>query len=137
MLASAPRLAWLLGPAARENNRYPVTMAGGRPRIHAEVCREVRLLRGFGTVSRNDNTQNPGRREPMSSPQRSTSVRGAVIPRDRSFLDGIATHMLAFEGDSHVEWFEGNYEDYVTDRKKRMGADADTPHRIKYRRIDA
>lgn len=60
-----------------------------------------------------------------------------VISHDRWFLDRIATHMLAFEGNSHVEWFEGNYEDYEKDRKKRMGADADTPHRIKYRRIDA
>jgi sulfate-transporting ATPase len=60
-----------------------------------------------------------------------------VISHDRWFLDRIATHMLAFEGDSHVEWFEGNYEDYEKDRKKRMGADADQPHRIKYRKIDA
>jgi ATP-binding cassette ChvD family protein len=60
-----------------------------------------------------------------------------VISHDRWFLDRIATHMLAFEGDSHVEWFEGNYQDYEKDRKKRLGADADTPHRIKYRRIDA
>ncbi len=60
-----------------------------------------------------------------------------VISHDRWFLDRIATHMLAFEGDSHVEWFEGNYEDYEKDRKKRVGADADQPHRIKYRRIDA
>ncbi len=60
-----------------------------------------------------------------------------VISHDRWFLDRIATHILAFEGDSHVEWFEGNYEDYEKDRKKRMGADADQPHRIKYRRIDA
>ncbi len=60
-----------------------------------------------------------------------------VISHDRWFLDRIATHMLAFEGDSHVEWFEGNYQDYEKDRKKRVGADADTPHRIKYRKIDA
>ena len=60
-----------------------------------------------------------------------------VISHDRWFLDRIATHILAFEGDSHVEWFEGNYQDYEVDRKKRLGADADTPHRIKYRRIDA
>jgi ATP-binding cassette ChvD family protein len=60
-----------------------------------------------------------------------------VISHDRWFLDRIATHMLAFEGDSHVEWFEGNYQDYEKDRKKRLGADADQPHRIKYRRIDA
>ncbi len=60
-----------------------------------------------------------------------------VISHDHWFLDRIATHILAFEGDSHVEWFEGNYEDYEKDRKRRMGADADQPHRIKYRRIDA
>jgi ATP-binding cassette ChvD family protein len=60
-----------------------------------------------------------------------------VISHDRWFLDRIATHMLAFEGDSHVEWFEGNYQDYEADRRRRLGADADQPHRIKYRRIDA
>ncbi|MDJ0848729.1 MAG: energy-dependent translational throttle protein EttA [Myxococcota bacterium] len=60
-----------------------------------------------------------------------------VISHDRWFLDRIATHILAFEGDSHVEWFEGNYQDYEKDFKKRKGADADQPHRIKYRRIDA
>ncbi len=60
-----------------------------------------------------------------------------VISHDRWFLDRIATHILAFEGDSHVEWFEGNYEDYEKDKKRRLGVDADQPHRIKYRRIDA
>ena len=60
-----------------------------------------------------------------------------VISHDRWFLDRIATHILAFEGDSQVEWFEGNYEEYEADRKRRLGADADQPHRIKYRRMDA
>ena len=55
-----------------------------------------------------------------------------VISHDRWFLDRIATHMLAFEGDSQVVWFEGNYQDYEADRKRRLGAEADTPHRIKY-----
>ena len=58
-----------------------------------------------------------------------------VISHDRWFLDRIATHMLAFEGDSHVEWFEGNYQDYEVDRKRRLGAEADQPHRIKFRRL--
>jgi ATPase subunit of ABC transporter with duplicated ATPase domains len=58
-----------------------------------------------------------------------------VISHDRWFLDRIATHMLAFEGDSEVVWFEGNYQDYEADRKRRLGADADTPHRIKYRKL--
>ena len=58
-----------------------------------------------------------------------------VISHDRFFLDRIATHILAFEGDSQVVWFEGNYESYDEDRKRRLGADADQPHRIKFRRF--
>ncbi len=58
-----------------------------------------------------------------------------VISHDRWFLDRIATHMLAFEGESKVVWFEGNYADYEKDRKRRLGTDADQPHRIKYRPI--
>ncbi len=58
-----------------------------------------------------------------------------VISHDRWFLDRIATHMLAFEGDSEVVWFEGNYQDYEADRKRRLGAEADRPHRIKYRKL--
>jgi energy-dependent translational throttle protein EttA len=58
-----------------------------------------------------------------------------VISHDRWFLDRIATHMLAFEGDSKVVWFEGNYSDYEEDRKARLGADAEVPHRIKYRQL--
>ena len=56
-----------------------------------------------------------------------------IISHDRWFLDRIATHMLAFEGDSHVEWFEGNYQDYEADKHRRLGTDADQPHRIKYK----
>ena len=58
-----------------------------------------------------------------------------VISHDRWFLDRIATHMLAFEGDSNVVWFEGNYADYEADRHRRLGTDADQPHRIKYRSL--
>ena len=58
-----------------------------------------------------------------------------VISHDRWFLDRIATHMLAFEGDSHVEWFEGNYDDYEADRKRRLGEEADQPQRIKFKRF--
>ncbi len=58
-----------------------------------------------------------------------------VISHDRWFLDRIATHMLAFEGDSQVVWFEGNYQDYEADRRRRLGADAAQPHRIKYRKL--
>ncbi|MDX2481435.1 MAG: energy-dependent translational throttle protein EttA [Desulfuromusa sp.] len=58
-----------------------------------------------------------------------------VISHDRWFLDRIATHILAFEGDSQVVWFEGNYSEYETDRKRRLGKDADQPHRIRYRSL--
>jgi ATP-binding cassette ChvD family protein len=58
-----------------------------------------------------------------------------IISHDRFFLDRIATHMLAFEGDSHVEWFEGNFQDYEADKKRRLGVAAEIPHRIKYKKF--
>jgi ATP-binding cassette ChvD family protein len=58
-----------------------------------------------------------------------------VISHDRWFLDRIATHILAFEGNSEVVWFEGNYQEYEADRKRRLGADAETPHRIRYKKL--
>ena len=58
-----------------------------------------------------------------------------IISHDRWFLDRIATHILAFEGDSNVEWFEGNYQEYEADYKRRKGHEADQPHRIKYRKL--
>ncbi|MBS0376469.1 MAG: energy-dependent translational throttle protein EttA [Proteobacteria bacterium] len=60
-----------------------------------------------------------------------------VISHDRWFLDRVATHILAFEGDSEVVWFEGNYQDYIADLKRRKGEDADQPHRIRYRKLTA
>jgi hypothetical protein len=56
-----------------------------------------------------------------------------IISHDRWFLDRVAIHMLAFEGDSHVEWFEGNYQDYEADKKRRLGIAAEPPHRIEYK----
>ena len=58
-----------------------------------------------------------------------------IISHDRWFLDRIATHILAFEGESHVEWFEGNYADYEADRHRRLGAAAEVPTRIKYKQF--
>ena len=58
-----------------------------------------------------------------------------IISHDRFFLDRIATHMLAFEGDSHVEWFEGNFADYEEDKKRRLGIDSVIPHRLKYKKF--
>ena len=58
-----------------------------------------------------------------------------MVSHDRWFLDRVATHILAFEGGSHVEWFEGNYQAYEEDKKRRLGADAAQPRRIKYKPI--
>jgi ATPase subunit of ABC transporter with duplicated ATPase domains len=58
-----------------------------------------------------------------------------VVSHDRWFLDRIATHILAFEGESNIAWFEGNYSEYEADRKSRLGVSADQPHRIKYRHL--
>ena len=58
-----------------------------------------------------------------------------IISHDRMFLDRLATHILAFEGDSHVEWFEGNFEDYEQDKIRRLGADSVNPKRVTYKRL--
>ena len=58
-----------------------------------------------------------------------------IISHDRLFLDRLATHILAFEGDSHVEWFEGNFEDYEADKNRRLGVDSVIPHRVKYKKF--
>ena len=58
-----------------------------------------------------------------------------IVSHDRWFLDRIATHILAFEGDSHVEWFEGNFQDYERDKMRRLGTDSAIPHRIKYKKF--
>ncbi len=58
-----------------------------------------------------------------------------VITHDRWFLDRVATHILAFEGDSRVYWFDGNYSEYEDDKRKRLGVDAAQPHRIRYRQL--
>ena len=58
-----------------------------------------------------------------------------ISSHDRWFLDRVATHILAFEGDSKVVWYEGNYSEYEADRKKRLGKEADQPHRIRYRKL--
>jgi len=59
-----------------------------------------------------------------------------VISHDRFFLDRVATHILAYEGDSHVEWFEGNFADYIEDKKRRLGPDADMPKKLKFVKFD-
>ncbi len=106
---------------------------GERNRVHL-----ARLLRAGGNVLLLDEPTNDLDVETLRALEEALLEFpgcAVVISHDRWFLDRIATHILAFEGESHVEWFAGNYADYEADRKRRMGEDADTPHRIKYKAL--
>ncbi|WP_457673882.1 energy-dependent translational throttle protein EttA [Thiolapillus sp.] len=108
---------------------------GERNRVHL-----AKLLRSGGNVLLLDEPTNDLDVETLRALEEALLTFpgcAVVISHDRWFLDRIATHILAFEGDSKVTWFEGNYEDYEADRKRRLGEAADQPHRIKYKRIDA
>ena len=106
---------------------------GERNRVHL-----AKMLKSGGNVMLLDEPTNDLDVETLRALEDAiTDFAGCVvvISHDRWFLDRVATHMLAFEGDSHVEWFEGNYADYEADRKRRLGDDALVPHRIKYKRF--
>jgi ATP-binding cassette ChvD family protein len=112
------------------------TLSGGeRNRVHL-----AKLLRSGGNVLLLDEPTNDLDVETLRALEEALldfPGCAVVISHDRWFLDRIATHILAFEGDSQAVWFEGNYADYEADRKRRLGADADQPHRIKYKRLDS
>jgi ATP-binding cassette ChvD family protein len=106
---------------------------GERNRVHL-----AKLLRAGGNVLLLDEPTNDLDVETLRALEEALLAFpgcAVVISHDRWFLDRIATHMLAFEGDSAVVWFEGNYEDYEADRHRRLGSDADTPHRLKYKKL--
>ena len=108
---------------------------GERNRVHL-----AKLLRSGGNVLLLDEPTNDLDVETLRALEEALLEfpgSAVVISHDRWFLDRIATHMLAFEGDSHVEWFEGNYSEYEEDLRRRIGDDAATPHRVKYRRLSA
>ena len=107
---------------------------GERNRVHL-----AKLLKSGGNLLLLDETTNDLDVETLRALEE--AILGfpgcvVVISHDRWFLNRIATHILAYEGDSKVTWFEGNFEDYEADRRRRLGDDADQPHRIKYRRIN-
>jgi ATP-binding cassette ChvD family protein len=107
---------------------------GERNRVHL-----AKLLRSGGNVLLLDEPTNDLDVETLRALEEALLAFpgcAVVISHDRWFLDRIATHILAFEGDSHVEWFQGNYADYEADRRRRLGTDADVPQRIKYRRLE-
>lgn len=108
------------------------TLSGGqRNRVHL-----AKMLKSEANVILLDEPTNDLDTETLSALEEALENFpgcAVIISHDRWFLDRLATHILAFEGDSHVEWFEGNYEDYEADRKRRLGIAADQPHRIKYK----
>lgn len=106
---------------------------GERNRVHL-----ARMLRHEANVLLLDEPTNDLDTETLSALEEAIERFpgcAVIISHDRAFLDRLATHILAFEGDSQVVWFEGNYEDYEADRRRRLGHDADTPERIKYRKL--
>ena len=116
-----------------QQKKVGMLSGGERNRVHL-----AKMIRSAGNVLLLDEPSNDLDVDTLRALEDGlTSFPGCavVISHDRWFLDRIATHILAFEGDSHVEWFEGNFQDYEADRKRRLGADADQPHRIKYKKI--
>jgi ATP-binding cassette ChvD family protein len=118
----------------RDQQRQVGALSGGeRNRLHL-----ARLLRGGCNLLLLDEPTNDLDVDTLRSLEDAlVEFAGCalVVSHDRWFLDRIATHMMAFEGDSRVEWFQGNYQDYEADRHRRLGAEADRPHRIKYRKL--
>jgi sulfate-transporting ATPase len=116
-----------------QQKRIGELSGGERNRVHL-----AKLLRSGGNVLLLDEPTNDLDVETLRALEEALldfPGCAVIISHDRWFLDRIATHMLAFEGDSHVEWFEGNYADYEADRHRRLGTDADQPQRIKYKRL--
>jgi energy-dependent translational throttle protein EttA len=116
-----------------QQKRIGELSGGERNRVHL-----AKLLKSGGNVLLLDEPTNDLDVETLRALEEALlSFPGCavVISHDRWFLDRIATHILAFEGDSEVVWFEGNYADYEADRHKRLGTDADNPHRIKYKKM--
>ena len=100
------------------------------PRQDAEDRRQRAAARRADQRPRHRNAGRARRRA-----RRTIAGCAVIISHDRMFLDRLATHILAFEGDSHVEWFEGNFEDYEKDKIRRLGPDAVNPHRVTYKRL--
>ncbi len=116
-----------------QQKKVGVLSGGERNRVHL-----ARMLKSGANVLLLDEPTNDLDVNTMRALEEALENFGGcavVISHDRWFLDRIATHILAFEGDSRVVWFEGNYSDYEKDRKKRLGVAADQPHRIKYRQL--
>ncbi len=125
---------WFNFKGADQQKKVGLLSGGERNRVHL-----AKLLKEGGNLLLLDEPTNDLDTETLSALEAALedfAGCAVVISHDRFFLDRIATHILAFEGDSHVEWFEGNFADYEEDKKRRLGDAAVEPHRIKYKRFE-
>jgi ATP-binding cassette ChvD family protein len=125
---------WFNFKGADQQKKVGLLSGGERNRVHL-----AKMLKEGGNVLLLDEPTNDLDTETLSSLEAALEDFpgcAVVISHDRFFLDRLATHILAFEGDSHVEWFEGNFEDYEADKKRRLGDAAVEPHRIKFKRFE-
>ena len=134
-VASRAYVSWFNFKGAQQQRKVGTLSGGERNRVHL-----AKLLRKGSNLLLLDEPTNDLDVDTLRALEEALlnyAGCAVVISHDRWFLDRIATHILAFEGDSETVWFEGNYQDYEADRKRRLGAQADQPHRIKYRKLDA
>src|SRR2546422_9060316 len=132
-VASRAYVSWFNFKGAAQQRKVGTLSGGERNRVHLAKL----LKKGSNLLLLDEPTNDLDVDTLRSLEEALLNFAGCavVISHDRWFLDRIATHMLAFEGDSQVVWFEGNYQDYEADRHRRLGAAADQPHRIKYRKL--
>jgi ATP-binding cassette ChvD family protein len=125
---------WFNFKGADQQKKVGMLSGGERNRVHlAKLLKEGGNLLLLDEPTNDLDTETLGALEAALEDFPGCAV---VISHDRFFLDRLATHILAFEGDSHVEWFEGNFADYEEDKKRRLGDDAVEPHRIKFKRFE-
>ena len=132
-VASRAYVSWFNFKGRDQQRKVSQLSGGERNRVHL-----AKLLKGGANLLLLDEPTNDldvDTLRALEDALLSFAGCAVVISHDRWFLDRIATHILAFEGDSKVVWFEGNYQDYEADRHRRLGAEADQPHRIKYRKL--
>ena len=132
-VASRAYCSWFNFKGAAQQRKVGTLSGGERNRVHL-----AKLLRSGANLLLLDEPTNDLDVDTLRALEEALLAFAGcavIISHDRWFLDRVATHMLAFEGDSRVMWFQGNYQDYEADRKRRLGAAAEVPHRIKYRKL--
>ena len=132
--ARAGRLLHGLGFAA-DTHQIPVSDFSGGWRVRLNLARALMTPSDVLLLDEPTNDLDVDTLRALEEALEDFAGCAVIISHDRWFLDRIATHMLAFEGDSHVEWFEGNFQDYEKDKMRRLGQDSVIPHRVKYKKL--